>query len=217
MHPALDDPTITRGPRSWRQRWGFLVLALTVGTFFWRRGDDFTASETVISSVLALVATLLLVTVLASIIIARAAQRLGAVMDEREARAPDALRFPTYAFGPTVMRLGRALGSGTPASTFAGWAIVEVADDGVRVFRRSGAEPAVVIARSTIRDAGSGAIVGSLFRLPSLNLAVARRADTTGVPLVVLRTPLSRVDETELATTVISARRMLGLDPVANF
>jgi len=215
VHPALDDPTITRGARSWRQRWGFLVVALSIAVFFWRSRDDFTSSETAVGSVLTLVAMVLVVFVVAAVVIARAARRLGAVMDEREALAPHALRFPTYALGPTVVRLGRALGSGAPASTFAGWAIVEVAEDGFRVFRRSGAEAAVVVARSSIRDAGSGAIVHSFFRMPSLNLAVAHHADAIGVPLVVLRTPLSRVDEEGLAATLAAARRMLGLAPDA--
>lgn len=211
MHPALDDPAITRGRRSWRQRISLIALVVGIGSFLSRRGEDFTTTETAVGSILALIATVLVVLLIAALIVARAVHRLSTVLDAREARAPDALRFPTYGFGPTAVRLARALGLGSPSSTFSGWAIVEVAEDGVRVFTHLG-EPAVVIARSAIIDAGTGAIVDSLFRVPSLNLAVARRGETIGVPLAVLRTPINKVDEAGLTATLIEARGMLRLD-----
>lgn len=214
MHPALDDPAITRGRRSWRQRISLIALVTGIGSFLWRRGDDFVTTETMVGSILALIATVLVVVLIAALIVARAVHRLSGVLDAREARAPDALRFPTYGFGPTAVRLARALGLGNPSSTFSGWAIVEVDEDGVRVFKHRG-EPAVVIARSAIQDAATGAIVDSFFRVPSLNLAVARRGDTVGVPLAVLRTPINPVDEAGLAATLIEVRGMLRLDSAA--
>ncbi len=212
VHPALDDPAITRGRRTWRQRISLAALVVGVASFLWRSGGTFTTTDTAVASVLALLATLMVVLVIAALVVARAAQRLSAVMDDRELRAPDALRFPTYGFSPTAVRLSRALGLGNPASTFSGWAIVEVSEDGVRVFRRPKDEPVVVIARSVIRDAGTGAIVDSVFRVPSLNLAVTRRGTTTGVPLAVLRTPLNPIDEAGLVATLIEVRGMLRLE-----
>ena len=122
------------------------------------------------------------------------------------------MRFPACGFSPTAVRLSRAVGIGSSSSSFSGWAIAEIAPDGLRVFRRPNAEAAVVVARSVIRDAGSGAILDSFFRVPSFNLAVARRDATIGVPFAVLRTPLSPVDEAGLAATLIEACGMLRLD-----
>ncbi len=211
MHPALTDPKINA------PQWPlFRLLAIAgIGYMVYSGLSRFSRSlnQGGIAILVNSVATLLLVALVVVVVAtALAVRKLRAL----EARVPPAsehrVLFPTFGFSATGARLMAVEHFETSPRGLWGWMLVEVTPEGVQVHGHpQRAELTRSITASQIIDIAPGAITDSIWRVPTLNLAVQSPSGVIGVPIGLLRHPLAFMRADERDATLQRVRGLLGV------
>ncbi len=211
MHPALADPRINAPQWPWLRLLAVAAIAYAVVSTLGRVARFFDQGQvaTAINAVTAMIALLFAAVLIATGLAVRKLRALEAgVAPANEHR----MLLPTFGFGTTGSRLLVIDGENASPRGIWGWLLVEVTSQGVRVHGHpSRAEFTRTIAASSIVDAAPGAITSSIWRVPTLNLAVETPAGVIGLPLGLMRHPLAVMSPAERAATVDRVRGLLGL------
>lgn len=212
---SMDHPSVNAPAWSfWRV---FSTLSLG-GSLVWTATRPFIVAETEqqLHELLLLVAlTAGAIIILALAVVLYGGVRMGQAESTRLAADPDAIRAATSAFGPTRIALrvlGRHYGIPLTGRFLYSWALVEVSPRGVTL-RRAHEDAAELLHIPAERIVGlrEGAMVDSLFRIPTLNVEVGPSDESIAVPFGLLSGPVTPLSPADRLTFIAEARRLLGL------
>lgn len=211
MHPALTDPRINAPQWPWFRLLALAGIAYAVWSVVSRLGRvlDQGQVDVAIYSVLAAIALLFVVVAVST---GLAVRKLRALEARVAPASEHRMLLPTFGFGATGSRLLVIEGDDASPRGIWGWLLVEVTAQGVRVHGHPDRpELTRTIPASEIIDAAPGAITASIWRVPTLNLAVESSSGVIGLPIGLLRHPLAVMSLEERAETLRRVRELLGV------
>ena len=211
MHPALADPRINAPQWPWFRLLALAGIGYAVVSVVNRltRILDQGQVDVAFISVVALIALLFVVVTVST---GLAVRKLRALEARVGPASEHRMLLPTFGFSATGSRLLVIEGENASPRGIWGWLLVEVTAQGVRVHGHpQRPELSRTIAASEIVDAAPGAITASIWRVPTLNLAVESSSGVIGLPIGLLRHPLAMASVDERAETLRRVRELLGV------
>ena len=211
MHPSLTDPRINAPQWPWLRLLAFAGIAYAVVSVLGRLSNALDQGQVDVAffSVVAVITLLFVVVVVST---GLAVRKLRALEARVAPASEHRLLLPTFGFGATGSRLLVIEGDDAVPRGIWGWLLVEVTAQGVRVHGHPDRpELTRTIAASEIVDAAPGAITASIWRVPTLNLAVESSMGVIGLPIGLMRHPLAVMSFAEREETLLRVRQMLAV------